>query len=133
MKVIKSILLILALGFIIDSYAAMNVKWQSQRVKAQYRSNKKIVLNLENGKQISFPKGTSFNLVEVTPLNMIKVQLLKYKIDNCPSLESETDLELVKVKQTDSTTKSVGVNLTKGCTVEVYVEAQDFNSNSFLQ
>lgn len=113
------------------SYAA-KTKWNAQEVSKIYKTTKTITLEFDDEKY-KLPRGTQFELIEVSDLNMIKVHLHKYKIDKCPSKEIETDLQLVNVRQSRSRKTSVGVNLTKGCVVEIFVDMKEYSTFSFLK
>ena len=110
---------------------AGSIKWQSQEVNSAYKTIKLITLQLDE-KLYAIPKGSRFELIEISNLNMIKVHLHKYKISNCPANNIETDLQLILVKQPRGST-SVGVNLTRGCVVEVFIDMKEYNTNSFLE
>ncbi len=125
-------LLLVAIGLISTVVFANTTTWNSQELNSVYKSNKKIVLHLDD-KKFTLPAQTRFELVEVDDLSMIKVHLHKYKIDNCPSANLETDLELVSVPQNGSGKTSVGVNLSKGCKLEVFIDMKEYKTRSFLK
>jgi hypothetical protein len=107
------------------------VKWDAQEVNTTYKLNKKITLQLDD-KKYDIVKDTQFELVEVSDLNMIKVHLHKYKINNCPSPNIETDLQLINIRQSSRRRTSVGVNLTRNCIVEIFVDMKEYSTLSFL-
>lgn len=111
------------------SFAA--VKWDAQEVNTAYKLNQDIVLQMDDQKY-NIPKGTQFDLNEVSDLNMIKVHLHKYKINNCPSPNVETDLQLISIRQNNRRKTSVGVNLTRNCIVEIFVDMKEYATFSFL-
>ena len=125
-------ILLSVLTLVVQLSFGANSKWSSQETNKRFKSSKLINLFL-NDKKIELPQGTSFELFEVSDLNMIKVHLHKYKINNCPSSSEETDLQLVDVDQGRRRKKSVGVNLTKGCVVEIFIDMEEYNTLSFLQ
>lgn len=113
------------------SALAETVSWSSQEINRTYKVNKNIVLQHNDG-AITFPKNSYFELVEKSELNMIKVHLHKYNVSNCPSRSMETDLELIQVDQLDNSTTSVGVNLSKGCRVEIFIDIKEYETMSFF-
>lgn len=110
---------------------AAGVKWSSQEVESSYVTTKSIQLSYDD-RVYTIPENTEFKLIEESALGMIKVHLHKYKIKNCPGRRIETDLELIQVAQDDGMKTSVGVNLAKGCILEVLVDLKEYNTNSFL-
>lgn len=134
----KSITLIISF-FWISSLFASALKWSEQNENQIFKLTQSIKINIFNDKfeevEHVISKDSKFELIEVSNLNMIKVHLHKYKISNCPSLINETELELVKIKQPSGSDKikSVGVNLTKNCILEVFIDMEDYNSYSFLK
>jgi hypothetical protein len=127
MKLILT-MLILALSY---SAFAETVTWSSQELNRVYKLNKKFELQHDNG-TVPFPKNTYFELVEKSKLEMIKVHLHKYTVSNCSSADIETDLELIQVEQPDNTTTAVGVNLTKKCKVEIFIDMKEYETTSFF-
>lgn len=125
-------LLILILSLVsMASASSATVNWNSQEINRTYKLNKTIKLQHDDG-FITIPTNTYFELYEITELSMIKVHLHKYNISNCPSQSMETDLELIQVKQPGNSTTSVGVNLTKGCKVEIFIDMNEYQTNSFF-
>ena len=128
MKIILSLLAVF-----ISQVSYSNVtNWNSQSIKTIYKSVREISLHLDD-KKIVIPPNTEFELFEISELSMIKVHLHKYKINNCPFYSTETDLQLVQIAQANDVKTSVGVNLTKGCHVEVFIDMKEYNSMSFLK
>jgi hypothetical protein len=64
---------------------------------------------------------------------MIKTQLHKYKINNCPSSTLETDIQLIPVKQRNGEEFAVGVSLAQGCMAENFIDSEKYNRDSFLK
>lgn len=127
MKLILT-MLILALSY---SAFADTVAWNAQELNRVYKINKKIELQ-HDGETFILPKNSYFELIEKSKLSMIKVHLHKYSISNCPSRELETDLELIQVDQPDNIKTSVGVNLTKECRVEIFIDMKEYQTTSFF-
>lgn len=107
--------------------ASAAINWADQEIAKSYTSTMNVPLSLD-GQSYNIARSSMFKLVEVESLNMLKVYLHKYKISNCPSANLETDLELLNVGG-----RSVGVNLVRGCILEVYIERPDYTSRSFLR
>lgn len=125
----KHILLIL-LTVILFSHNSIASTWESISEGRSYKLMQD--LKIEDGKKELFlSKGTRLKALEVSELNMIKVNFQKYQVQNCPDETLETDLELVPV-DIKGTKLSVGVNMTKGCILEVFVEKKDVEKASFL-
>ena len=110
---------------------ASSVKWQNQDVGKEYKLNIDVELQLDE-QIFKLPSGTKFDLLEKSDLNMIKVHLHKYKIDNCPAKNIETDLQLIPVNQGRNRKTSVGVNLIRGCIVEIFINMKEYNTLSLL-
>lgn len=120
--------LLLSLFISVYSFAASNnTKWRELKPGERYKLSQEI--KFEDSK-FTIQKGTRLKLIESTPLNMIKVQLLRYQVANCEKQNLETDLELVPVKGNKDA--AVGVNLSKGCILEVFVEKKDLGGESLL-
>ena len=125
-------LVLFSILFSLSAFASISNSWNTIESQKFYKTTKTINLDLNN-KSLSIPEGTSFELIEKTKLNMIKVYLYKYKIPNCRFSDQESDLSLVSAKQPNGKEASVGVNLSKGCNVEIFVDFDDYETASFLQ
>ncbi len=121
----KHTVLICALLATFNVFSA--VTWEGQKISSVYSANMTIPLNLDN-RTFRIVSGTELKLLEIESLNMLKVYLHKYKVQDCPSRSLETDLELLQVGD-----KSVGVNLVRNCILEVYIERADYKASSFLE
>ena len=64
---------------------------------------------------------------------MIKVHLHKYELPGCTLGAIETDLQLIPVKKRSNKKTSVGVNLLKGCRLEIFVDMEEYSTISFLE
>lgn len=117
---------IVLISLLFSNFAFAKSNWSDQEVGTEYKLDRSITLRVDES-QYTLPAGTKFELVKKEALNMLKVYFHQYKINNCPSSRLETDLELVQVGSS-----SIGVNLAKGCIVEVYVDLPDYDSLSFL-
>ena len=108
---------------------AAQKSWDKLKTGERY----KLIQNLNfqsKDRTFRIKKGTKLRLVENTSLSMIKVQLHRYKIDNCVEGDLESDLELVSIKGNKDL--SVGMNMSKGCILEVFVEKKDFKNKSLV-
>lgn len=119
---------ILSLFICVGGYAADNNAWKDLIKGERYKLGQSIKFE-DTG--FSIKKGTRVKLIESTPLNMIKVQLHRYKISDCSKKEVETDLAMVSVRGDKDA--AVGINMSKGCILEVFVEKKDLNKESLLQ
>ena len=81
MRHITFILLI----FSFNASALMSNTWDKLEPGNRYKLNQNLKFNNKD-KKVVFKKGTRLKLVESTSLNMIKVQLQRYKIDNCETI-----------------------------------------------
>lgn len=133
-NIIIKLLLLLFAFFYFQNVSAAVVNWKNQKVNTTFKTIKTLELEYEmEGNSFILPRGTVFELFEVSKLNMIKVHLHKYKISNCPSPNKETDLQLIPVEQLNNSKTSVGVNLTRGCIIEVFIDMKEYNTMSFLE
>ena len=126
----KSLVLVIALCF--SSIASASTNWNRLEIDRSYRTLQDITLHLDEA-AFKIPRSSDLKLIEVVNLSMIKVVLHKFKMKTCPSQNVVTDLELVTVAQDNNTKTTVGVNLAGSCVLEVFVEAKDVRSNSFLK
>lgn len=125
--------LLFALTFCYSTIAnASGLGWGRLELDRTYYASQSMTLHLDEN-TYSIKKNTPMKLIEVSTLTMIKVVLHKFKINNCPATDLETDLELVNIPQNDSSKTTVGVNLAKSCILEVFVEAKDVQTLSFVQ
>ena len=125
----KLLAIVFTLMFSISALASV---WSTQKVSKTYKLKNEIKLTYID-EEITIKKGTLLELVEVSELTMIKVHLHKFRLDKCSYRNIETDLELINVKQPNSSTTSVGVNLSRGCKVEVFIDMDEYNTHSFFE
>jgi hypothetical protein len=118
---------LLAISLFASMSYANTIGWNNQKVGLKYSLKKKVDFQI-NENSIQFPKNTTVELIESSELSMIKVHLFKYKILECSKKDVESELELVE--STAETT--VGVNLVKNCTLEVFVELKDYKTKSLF-
>jgi hypothetical protein len=123
------IILLLSLFIGYPALAASN--WQTVIEGENYKLKKPLDIK-SNGKVLQIKRGTSLKLVKTTTLNMIKVSHQKYQIKNCKNTKLETEVELIPVSQKNKEIVSVGVNLVKGCFLEIFVENKDIKANNFF-
>jgi hypothetical protein len=122
--------LLILLNLLVFSELSFASTWQSISEGKSYKLKQDLKIEGEN-KALLLSKGTRLRALEVSELNMIKVNFQKYKVQNCPDKTLETELELVPVK-VEGKKLSVGINMTKGCILEVFVENKDVEEASFL-
>ena len=82
---------------------------------------------------VILPAKTKLKLIEKSALSMIKVHLHKYELPGCTLGAIETDLQLIPVKKRSNKKTSVGVNLLKGCRLEIFVDMEEYSTISFLE
>lgn len=105
-----------------------NLLWSAQTENMKYNLDRNIEFEVNN-RIISLKKNSKLKLIEKSVLDMIKVHLLKYKILECNKINQESDLELINLPKDIS----VGVNLSKNCILEVFVELKDYESTSLFK
>lgn len=120
---------ILTLLFSTHAFSIMSNTWDKLEPGNRYKLNQNLNFKTSNQK-ISFKKGTRLKLVESTSLNMIKVQLQRYEIDGCKNQNIQTDLAFVPINGDEQ--KAVGINLSKGCILEVFVEKKNLQNESLV-
>lgn len=119
------------LPFLINFQASAVSNWQSLVEGENYKLKKSLTIP-SSGKILEIKRGTSLKLVKSTSLTMIKVNHQKYQIKNCKNSMQETELELIPVSQEGQEPVSVGVNLLKGCFLEIFVENKDIETNNIF-
>lgn len=116
--------------------ALASTKWSGLSVGETYRLGKELNLQTGSESKILLSKGSRVKLIESEDLDMIKVNFQRYQLENCENKNYknlETELELINNKKSKKQTHSVGVNLSKGCILEVFVEKKDTSLESFLK
>lgn len=127
----QKVLIILMLIAVNTAFGA-NRSWNDLSVGNTFEITQKIKLG-QKDQNITLESGRKLRLLEVTPLSMIKVYLHKYRIDNCNSKTPITDLELIKIKNQNKKIKTVGIDISEPCVLEVFIDKQDYHSKSFLK
>jgi hypothetical protein len=123
--------LLLLLPSLISFQTLATSNWQSVVEGENYKLKESLTIP-SKGKILEIKRGTSLKLVKSTSLNMIKVNHQKYQIKNCKNSMQESELELIPVPQKGQGSVSVGVNLLKGCFLEIFVENKDIESNNIF-
>ncbi len=108
------------------------IQWNRQKVYTNYKLNEDLILK-NDSRAITLKKDSNLELIEVSELTMIKVYMHKYKVSPCRDKNFTTDLQLVDVKQSDQNSIVVGVNLTKKCQLEVFIDVNEYNLTSFVK
>ena len=127
----KSILFILILSVSTISFAN-TITWKKVEIEQTYILNQTIIVNTESA-QSKIAEGTKISLIEVKTLPMLKVKSHKYQLGQCTNSNLSTDLELVSIKQPNGNSHSVGINFTKGCVLDVYIDLDELEAISFLK
>ena len=122
------LLLFLSLLFLISNGAHAS-NWSSLSLGESYELKDNIKMSES---KLNIKAGTRLKLVERQDLNMIKVKLFKYKINDCKEMAQETAIELVPIDQREKEGVSVGVTLAKNCMLEVFVQESDSKSETFF-
>ena len=120
---------ILFITLMIPSLAMANIPWTDIVTETTYTFEKTFKIKNTN---ISFRKGSVVNVTERAPLNMIQVEMFKMEVKNCQYPEVTSGLELYPIRQPNGTTTTIGIEVSKGCKLEMFVELKDLNTNSFF-
>lgn len=131
----KKIILLNILALLVSASATAKVdsikKWSGLKIGQIYQSDINLILDLSTNAEKNIPKNSEFKLIESSELNMIKVRLHKFHWLNCLD-ENHKEVELTLIKS-NAMKGTVGVNLTKDCIVEVFIEKKDYNTVSFFK
>lgn len=111
------------------SLAIAGLPWADIVTETTYSLDKTFKIKNTN---ISFPKGSVINVIERAPVNMIKVEMFKVEVKNCQYPEVTSSLELYELPQTNGSKVIVGVEVSKGCKLEMFVELKDLNTSSLF-
>lgn len=117
--------------FTFNAFAQQNYRWSDLVEGETYRIDRDIEMDYaKNLYKVS--KGQLLKLQNVKPLPMINVYMAEFHVTKCTDTNMTTEMILVEVKQPDSKVVSVGVDLTYGCKLEVFIEKKDYSSKSIL-
>ncbi len=122
---------LIILIFTFNAFAQQNYRWSDLVEGETYRIDRDIEMDYaKNLYKVS--KGQLLKLQNVKPLPMINVYMAEFHVTKCTDTNMTTEMILVEVKQPDSKVVSVGVDLTYGCKLEVFIEKKDYSSKSIL-
>lgn len=114
----------------LSSFAA-NLNWQDLRSDEALVLTQKLPLETADGKSLEIAAGSKVSVTEVLPLDGIDVVDADLKLENC---EAELASEMAIILPEGGAEKSeVGVQLSKGCELEVFIEVKDFGGISFFE
>lgn len=115
------------------SFKALAVGWTELEAGHNYKLTQNFQLpQLERSSSLlDFSKGDELTLNEVVPMDMINVMLYEFNYKKCPGPDMKTDMEIIPVQGTTPMVE-VGAQLEK-CTLSIYIETKDINSQSFIE
>lgn len=117
--------------FTFNLYAQQTFRWSDLVEGESYRIDRE--LELDYSKNLyKITKGQLLKLQNVKPLPMINVYMAEFSVTKCTDMNMATEMVLVEVKQPDSKIVSVGVDMTYGCKLEVFIEKKDYSSRSIF-
>jgi hypothetical protein len=122
--------------FILLAFLSFNVfaiDWTELEAGKNYKLTQNFQLpQLErSGSLLDFSKGDELLLNEIIPLDMINVMLYEFAYKKCPGQDMKTDMEIIPVQGTTPVIE-VGAQLEK-CTLSIYIETKDINTQSFIE
>jgi hypothetical protein len=109
-----------------------NLNWNNLKISKDYRTSRAFSLYLDD-KEFLFPAEAKLTLKKVTRDNSIKVYIHRFKISICPGQTIESDLELLEIKQPQGIATSVGINLSRGCILEIFVDMDEYKTQSIIK
>lgn len=110
---------------------ANTLPWNKVEIEQTYKLSQTLKLTGPSN-SFTIPASTKLSLVDVSNLPMLKVKFHKYQLEKCNFNRTNTDLELVNIEQPEGELKPVGVNISKGCTLDIYIDLEDQTTYSFL-
>ena len=117
--------------FSFSTLAQQTYRWSDLVEGESYRIDRNLELELSKN-FYKIKKGQALKLQNVKPLPMINVYMAEFLVSKCTDNNLTTEMILVEVKQPDSKMVSVGVDMTYGCKLEVFIEKKDYSSKSVL-
>lgn len=111
-----------------------NVEWNDLEAGNKYTLTQSFSLKQHGNtnSMLDIMKGEELVLSEIVWLDMINVVVYEFEYKNCPGAEMTTEMEIIPVNNT-SPVVEIGAQLVKNCTLEIYNEAKDIMSPSFLK
>lgn len=82
---------------------------------------------------VQFPVGKMLRLVEIEPLGIPGAPVVLYTLveEQCENPEAKSDMEIITPNGSPESS-AVGVELSPGCTWDIYVEQKDLFTESFF-
>ena len=87
-------------------------------------------LKIQNS-ELLLEKSSKMKVIEISSMNMINVYLYKAKMESCPLPSETSELELYVVAQRQGQI-TIGIELLRNCSLEIYVEKKDHKSLSLF-
>lgn len=110
---------------------AKTIAWNRMLLESQYSLNNELKLEVDE-KIITIKQGSSFTLLSKTELSMVKLYFYKFKYSGCKRRNLESDLQVVPVPQTNDEIIEVALNFSKKCEIDIFVEMNDYTSQSLF-
>lgn len=125
----RFVLIIFILSF--NVLAQQTYRWSDLVEGETYRIDRNIEMDYAKS-VFQVTKGQLLKLQDLKPLPMINVYMAEFHVSKCTNNDMTTEMILVEVKQPNSKVISVGVDLTYGCKLEIFIEKKDYSSKSIL-
>ena len=110
---------------------AKTIAWNRMLLESQYTLNNELNLEAEE-ENITLKKGSIFTLLSKTELSMVKLHFYKFKYSGCKNRNIESDLQVIPVPQTNGQNTEVALNFSKNCEIDIFVEMNDYTSQSLF-
>lgn len=126
---------LLASALALFSFSAFSqVKWIDISKDSKLRFTQEIKLEtIGEEKSFVIPTGSQIKVSERVSLSMINVEMFKVVLTNCSDTSARGEMQLFDVDQTNGKVVTAGVELTGDCNLEIFIEARDLYSRSFLK
>ena len=122
---------LIILIFSFNLFAQQTYRWSDLVEGESYRLDRNIEMDYaKNIYRVS--KGQLLKLQYIKPLPMIDVYMAEFHVSKCTDNNMTTEMTLVEIKQPNNKIVSVGVDLTYGCKLEIFIEKKDYSSKSIL-
>lgn len=123
---------ILFICFLLSSQMAFSAKWSDIQISSKVKLKQDLVIKTKSDKKISFTKKLNGFIEDISHLSNINVELYKVRFKSCSAGKEVSDLFLHEIAQTAKEPVVIGVELKKGCLLEIYVEFKDLESKSLF-
>lgn len=104
--------------------------WSELTVGNGYRLTHEI--NIKNS-QIKFRENSFAHLIERVKLEILNLELFKFKIVECSDRSSTANLEIYDFQISNNEILSLGIELAKQCNIEIFLENNDLLKTSILK